>query len=240
LVVVLLATACGPSSRSVATQPANSPRSSDTTGVNVGAAPTSIGASSTAPPPSALLPQSTNPPLPVRRQPGEPEIRCSVTKGLLGPKDAAPEASASELRPFSFPPATASAQDRPVSDADIAGFIAAFAALRSIPATIPVVVVPGSARVAYVPFNGQHWGLASFSLPPGVSIERRFIGSVFDPPQNMMAFVRPPGCPWSYKGQLAEPFPCPNAKDIPEAVQQVWRIPSPPKEACDNLGGQTR
>lgn len=239
MAVVLLASTCGTSSPPVTSSPtpASSPTASS---LGVGVVPTSTGTGSTASPSSGLLDRSTDPIFPLRREPGEPEIRCSISNGLLGPNDAAPEASASDLLPFSFPPANASAQDRPVTDADIAGFIAAFAVLRGVPTTIPFVVVPGSARVAYIPLNGQHWGLASFSLPPDVPIDRKVVGGTFDPPRNTLAFVRPPGCPWSHTGNLSDPFPCPKARLIPEGVQEAWRLQSPPKQACDNLVRQTR
>ncbi len=194
--------------------------------------PTSAAAPATASPSG---PSPTTPIFPRRRSPGEPPLRCSVHTTLLGPLDRAPEGtSPAEVAAFSFPPPDALAEERPVTDLDVAGFIAAFRARRHFPEDIIFVVAPGSARAAYMPSTGQHWGLASFTLPPGVKVDPNRGGEDFYPPKNMMVFVQPPGCPWTGL-DIAFPFPCPNAEDLPLGVQRAWQIQAPPKEACDHL-----
>jgi len=237
LALAALLSACGGTSKPVAYRGPATTASHPTSSVPATIIPPSTlaGSAATLWPATSSLPTSEPPVLPIRLHPGEPPPRCSIGRSLLEPENAAPGTSPSELAPFIFPPPDAAGEDRPLTDSDIAGFITAFRAFTGIPARVTLVVVPGSARGAYIPSNGQHWGLASFSLPPGVSVDRNLTGNNLDPPYNMLAFVQPRGCPWDFRGPLAVPFPCPNARDIPVGVQKAWGLPSPPKDACANF-----
>lgn len=134
-----------------------------------------------------------------------------------------------------FPDAAAEAEDRRVTPTDIEGFITAFAAFNGT-SRADVVVVPGTARVAYMPSIKTMWGLATFSSRPGASAANAG-SNAFKPPYNMLAFHKAPECPWAYSGPLFVPFPCPGRQDIPVGVQRAWAIKSPTAEAC--AGGYT-
>ncbi len=139
------------------------------------------------------------------------------------------------LNGSSFPPPTASAENRPPTNSDMAGFINAFAAYNRVSPSI-VSVTPGSARVAYMPSTRMHWGLATFAPRPGSGIspgeENRSIGDAFVPPHNRLILVQPHSCPWAYLGTPSVPFPCPGREDLPLGVQHAWKLASPSPLDC--------
>lgn len=163
------------------------------------------------------------------RPAGEVPRPCGISTGLLAPNDPSPGAPASDIAAFSFPPPEAAAEERPVTEEDIRGFMTVFRAVRNLAAETNFVVIDGSARAARIPSNGQNWGMASFALAPG---ETRMAPG-FDPPDNRLVFVQPPGCPWTAIGQvLASAFPCSNFQDLPVGVQKAWGLSSPSDEEC--------
>ena len=96
-------------------------------------------------------------------------------------------------------------------------------------------MVKGSARAAYMPSTRQNWGMARFALPPGAP--DRETNRRYNPPLNIMVFVQPEGCPWTSL-EVAHPFPCPNAQDLPAGVREAWRLKSPSEEACKDASQQ--
>lgn len=174
-----------------------------------------ISTGSTVAPTTGSSVPSTRPTVaPNDRYPNGAPVRCGVSTG------------------GDLPPSSASAQDRPVTASDMAGFVTAFAALNGIPPSI-AVITPGSDRVAYVPSAHQYWGLATFEPAPGVTLDpHSSLSNAFTSERHMLAFVQPQDCPWTYNGPLSVPFPCPGAKDIPVGVLQAWHLKSASPAAC--------
>lgn len=181
------------------------------------------------------LPPSTSRVLPARVPAGSPPLRCDASTGFIGPFDKPPPGTpASDVAAFSFPPPEAEAYDRPPNDSDIAGFIVAFRAARKLPDDIDFVVIDGSARAARIPSTGQDWGMASFRAAAGETVDPKRGADLLEPPINNMLFVRADGCPWAYR-EIWDPFPCPNARDLPAGVREAWGLQPVPIENCDNV-----
>ena len=216
------ATASNPPS----SQPGATPGSPSTVGVGGGPAP-------------GVPTSTTYPTLPVARAPGEEPLHCNVGSGLL-PKELRPPegASPSDVAAFQFPPRDASAAEQPVTHSDVEGLIAAFKAMRQLGPDIPVTLVRGSARAAYIPSIRQRWAMATFA--PVGHVDPKKLGMNFDPPYDQLVFVQPPACPWTAVYEtITAPFPCPDFPYIPVGVQQAWGLKSPPEEACTHaVGGQ--
>lgn len=130
-----------------------------------------------------------------------------------------------------FPPPTVSAVNFPVSASDLAGFTAAFVALNRLLPSDAQMIEPVAARVAYMPSNHMHWGVATFVTRPGAD---HVLAELIATPRNLLVFVQPEqGCPWTFHdGPTSVPFPCPDAQDIPVGVQDAWHLTSPSPQAC--------
>jgi len=165
---------------------------------------------------------------------GGTPFECSSNTSLVDPAHIPKGTSPAAVAAFTFPPADAPAEEQPVTKDDIQGLITAFKVRRAL-RDIPVIVVEGSGRVAYMPSTGQRWAMATFALAPGSDLPRSRVGLSFDSPYDRLVFVQPPFCPWAATREvLSDPFPCPNLKELPAGVQSAWGLNSPSEESCAN------
>lgn len=125
----------------------------------------------------------------------------------------------------------------------------AFQAWEKLPATCPVVEIPGTSRLATIDATGVSWATAQFAPAPGCQVFRAPVSgstsnqftpvdprqfgpfSTTVPPRGV--FEQPSSAPWQMNDEGGSPFPCPapggaapglDNGSIPKDVLQAWGL----------------
>ena len=106
--------------------------------------------------------------------------------------------------------------------------MAAFVAMKQVPAADAVGTTPGSVYYAYDTTTKTYWAFASFELSPSASYQVQ-VG--WQDGGGMGLFSMAAGSPWSVQQGGVPPY-CSQVKFYPAAVLAVWNISEPTGMNC--------
>jgi hypothetical protein len=153
--------------------------------------------------------------------------------GLVVAALSATGASAATVgRSSASTPSPTAASKVPLSHADQADLIKAYAAFMHIPTSDITGIRPGSLHGAVVRASGVEWGTAGFSTSRKAPLAVQFR---FQDGGSIGVFTHDGHSAWKMRAIGGEPFPCASA--APAAVTAAWGTPIP--AACHSAGAAT-